>query len=136
MENDLPVVRAPMCYCSYDTKNAILLVGAKNYQGVVDDPSLPTEIPMFNPDQYDPNFQNQPGGYRGVPNAMKTQCWHCGNCYVGCNRPINMKMEYKVKRGTYASMIPQAEKRGLEVRPQSVVLGVFHSDNDQVPHLA
>lgn len=135
MENDLPVVRAPMGYGSYDTKNAILLVGARNYQGVVDDPSLPTEIPMFDPDQYDPNFQNQPGGYRGVPSAVTTGCWHCGNCYVGCNRPINMGMEDKVKRGTYASMIPQAEKRGLEVRPQSVALGVFHSDNDQVPHL-
>jgi hypothetical protein len=138
----LPVPNAPMGYGPFDTHNAMTLVGAANFNGLAaGDPHedlseyLPymnekPYIPMYNPDQYDPEFGSEPGGYRGQPNNMTTNCWHCGNCLTGCHKPENAQLKDKVKRATNVSFIPDALDEGLDLRPQSMVVAVFHADTD------
>lgn len=145
LERILPVTNAPMGYGPFDTHNAIPIVGAANFKGLKStdpdyDPNF-TSIPEFDPAQYDPAFvpygEFDPGGYRGQPNNMTNNCWHCGNCMTGCHKPQQAQLKDKVKRATNVSMIPQAETIGLEVSDRSFVVAVLHPDNttDYYPNL-
>jgi len=151
LEKELPVPNAPMGYGPFDTHNAMTLVGAANFQGLAEGDIdanladfLPIDqndnfyIPMYDAKQYDPIYTSygelDPGGYRGQPNNMTTNCWHCGLCQVGCHKPASAQLKDKVKRATNVSFIPEGEKLGMEVREKSVAIAVLHPSSS-IPQL-
>ena len=81
--------------------------------------------------QYDPsNYPDgdEPGGYRGQPNNMRKNCWHCGNCQVGCKKPPEAATNKKVKTATNVSFVSDAylEKTpNLDLRPQSIAVAIL-----------
>lgn len=135
----LPVPNAPMGYGPFDTHNAMTIVGAKNYSGLAegdrDRISTPQSIPMYDERESDPSHPLERGGYRGQPNNMTTDCWHCANCFVGCHKPENAQLKDKVKRSTNVSFVPKAEALGALVRDRSIVLALLHPDPGSHPQL-